>query len=185
MEEKKVSLTKLFFTFFRVGLITFGGGYAMLPILERDVVAAKGWITKEELLDYYAVCRSLPGLIAVNVSTFIGNKKAKGMGGVVAALGVITPSIIIITIIAALLSGFRDNVYVQHAISGISICVLALIISSIISLWKKGITDWIQLLICIATFCLSTILGLSPVICIVIALVAGVAASFIKERGKK
>ena len=113
----------LFLTFAKVGVCTFGGGYAMLPILQREVVEKKGWATDEELTDYYAIGQCTPGIIAVNTTTFIGHKFKGKLGGVFATLGVIFPSVIIITLIAAFLANFADYPMVQHALGGINACV--------------------------------------------------------------
>ena len=109
----------LFLTFARVGGLTFGGGYAMLPILQREVVENKGWCTEEELTDYYAIGQCTPGIIAVNTATFIGTKTAGFWGSALATIGVVFPSLIIITVIAAFLRNFADNEYVIHAFAGL------------------------------------------------------------------
>lgn len=127
----------LFLTFAKVGVCTFGGGYAMLPILQREVVEKKGWATDEELTDYFAVGQCTPGIIAVNTATFIGYKYKGIPGGVLATLGVVFPSLVIITAIAAFLSNFADIPVVRHALAGINAAVVALIASSV---WKLGKT---------------------------------------------
>ena len=140
----------LFLTFAKVGVMTFGGGYAMLPILQREVVENKGWATEEELMDYYAIGQCTPGVIAVNVSTFIGHKLRGIPGAIVASLGFISPSILIITLIAAFLESFASNVYVAHALSGIRVCVCVLILNSVLALGKKAIKNplsWIIFLV--------------------------------------
>ena len=131
----------LFLTFAKVGVMTFGGGYAMLPILQREVVENKGWATEEELMDYYAIGQCTPGVIAVNVSTFIGHKLRGLPGAIVASLGFISPSILIITLIAAFLESFASNVYVAHALAGIRVCVCVLILNSVLALGKKAIKN--------------------------------------------
>ena len=110
----------LFLTFARVGVMTFGGGYAMLPILEREVVDGKGWATSEELMDYYAVGQCTPGVIAVNTATFIGQKQAGNLGGIVATLGIVFPSLVIITAIAGVLTNFSHLAVVQNAFAAMS-----------------------------------------------------------------
>lgn len=121
----------LFLTFAKVGVCTFGGGYAMLPILQREVVEKKGWATDGELTDYFAVGQCTPGIIAVNTATFIGYKYKGVPGGVLATLGLVFPSLIIITAIAAFLSNFAGIPVVQHALAGINAAVVALIASSV------------------------------------------------------
>ena len=126
-------LLDLYATFFRIGLFTFGGGYAMLPLIQREVVEKKGWATEDEVMDYYAVGQCTPGVIAVNVATFIGYKNKGIAGGILATLGVVSPSIVIISIIAAFLSRFSDSAYVQHALAGIRLAVCALVTASQLS----------------------------------------------------
>ena len=137
----------LYTLFFRMGAVTFGGGYAMLPILRREIVQKHKWMDEENIMDYYALSQGLPGIIAVNVSVFIGYKRRGVPGAVASALGMVSPCIIIISIIAAFLSNFQDNVYVQHALAGISVCVAALILDAVLSMWNNGVTDKL----CIAT----------------------------------
>ena len=184
-EEKKTSLWTLFFTFAKIGVMTFGGGYAMLPILEREVVTNHGWATSEEMLDYYAIGQCTPGVIAVNVSTFIGNKERGTLGGIVATLGVIFPSLLIITSLASVLQLFQDNVYVQKAFGGIRIAVCALIASTVIKLAKKTIRSIIAAVITIATLCLELFLGVSPVIIVASVIVFGLIMYFATREKKK
>ena len=183
--EEKTSLWSLFITFAKVGVMTFGGGYAMLPILEREVVTNHGWATSEEMLDYYAIGQCTPGVIAVNVSTFIGNKERGTLGGIVATLGVIFPSLLIITSLASVLQLFQDNVYVQKAFGGIRIAVCALIASTVIKLAKKTIRSIIAAVITIATLCLELFLGVSPVIIVASVIVFGLIMYFATREKKK
>ena len=135
-------LLDLVLTFARVGVMTFGGGYAMLPILQREVVENKKWATEDQLADYYAVGQCTPGVIAVNTATFVGSSQAGIAGGVAATLGVVFPSIVIILVIAAFLSNFMDNPWVIHAFNGVRAGVVALILSSVIKLVKGAVIDW-------------------------------------------
>lgn len=136
-----VSLWKLYALFLKMGLFTFGGGYAMLPILQKEAVEKQKWVTEEELLNYYSIGQCTPGIIAVNAASFIGYK-LRGIGGLISAtLGVISPSIIIIALVAALLRKYMDNQYVQWAFGGIRICVIALIIDVVWNMWQKGVKD--------------------------------------------
>lgn len=129
-------LVDLFVTFAKMGAVTFGGGYAMLPILQKTVVENKNWATDEELLDYYAIGQCTPGIIAVNTATFIGYKTKGVLGGIVATLGLIFPSIVIIAIIAAFLQNFASLAVVQHAFAGIRVCVGVLVLNAVLKLWK-------------------------------------------------
>ncbi len=135
-------LIDLYLTFTKIGGMMFGGGYAMLPILQREVVDNKKWATAEQLTDYYAVGQCTPGVIAVNTATFIGSQQAGIAGGVAATLGVVTIPSILILIIAAFLSSFMDSAIVAHAFSGIRACVTALILASVIKLFKGSVKDW-------------------------------------------
>lgn len=131
----------LFLTFSRVGVCTFGGGYAMLPVLQREIVEKKHWSTEEDLADYYAVGQCTPGVIAVNTATFVGCKVKGPAGGVIATLGVVFPSVVIITVIAAFLQQFADIPWVAHAFAGVRAGVCALILSSILKLRKSTLVD--------------------------------------------
>ena len=155
-------LLTLYTLFFRMGAVTFGGGYAMLPILRREIIQNRGWMDEETIMDYYALSQGLPGIIAINVSVFIGYKRRGVPGAVASALGMVSPCIIIISIIAAFLSNFQDNVYVQHALAGISVCVAALILDAVISMWKKGVKDTVGIAICLVMLVLSAFTDSSP-----------------------
>ena len=131
----------LFLTFARVGGCTFGGGYAMLPILQREIVEKKKWATEAELTDYFAIGQCTPGVIAVNTATFVGQKQKSIPGGIVATLGLVFPSIVIILVIAAFLQSFADLPVVIHAFAGVRACVCALILSSVLKLRKSSLVD--------------------------------------------
>lgn len=132
---------KLFWIFAKVGVCTFGGGYAMLPILQRELVEKRGWVREEELTDYFAIGQCTPGVIAVNTATFVGHKLKGPAGGVVATLGVVFPSIVIIMVIAAFLQNFAELPVVIHAFNGVRACVCALILSSVLKLRKSTMVD--------------------------------------------
>ena len=173
-------LWTLFRTFFGMGAVTFGGGYAMLPLLQRTVVEKYGWATEEELLDYYAIGQCTPGVIAVNVSTFIGHKLRGLPGAIVASLGFISPSILIITLIAAFLESFASNVYVAHALAGIRVCVCVLILTSVLALGKKAIKNKLSWII----FGVSTVLAaFTEVPTVAIVLGAGVVGYILYLKG--
>lgn len=173
----------LFLTFAKVGVCTFGGGYAMLPILQREVVERKGWATEEELLDYYAVGQCTPGVIAVNTATFVGYRTKGTLAGVIATLGVVFPSVVIIGLIAAFLRQFADIPWVGHAFAGVRACVCALILSSVLKLTKSAVVDWISGLIFAVVLILAAFVGLSPVVLVLLAGVVGLAVR--KMRGWK
>ena len=156
-------LWTLFLTFCRIGGLTFGGGYAMLPMLQKEVVEKYGWATEEELMDYYAVGQCTPGIIAVNTATFIGYKRKGIPGAIMATSGVVFPSLVIITIIAAFLSNFQDNLYVQHAFAGIRVAVCVLVTDTVVKLAKKSIKGWIGISAFLITLALMVIFNPSPI----------------------
>ena len=177
-------LLDLFVTFAKVGVCTFGGGYAMLPILQREVVEKKGWATDEELTDYFAIGQCTPGVIAVNTATFIGHKYKGIPGGILATLGVVFPSVVIITAIAAFLANFADIPVVQHAMGGINACVVATIASSVLKLGKSSIKDKFTAAIYVVVLALAFLLKLSPVLLIILAGLAGLLLSRKAGEGK-
>lgn len=168
-------LLDLFLIFARIGGFTFGGGYAMLPMLQKEVVEKRKWATQEELMDYYAIGQCTPGIIAVNTATFIGYKLKGVSGAIFATMGVIAPSIVIVGIIAAFISGFQDIEIVQHAFAGIRAAVVALIASSVLKLSKKSIVDKITFVIFLIVALLSFFADVSPIILIIVS----AAVSFI------
>lgn len=179
-----MELLNLFWVFAKIGAITFGGGLAMLPILQREIVDKRDWATEEELLDYYAIGQCTPGIIAVNTATFIGYKRKGILGGIVATLGVIFPSIVIITIIAAFISNFLEYEIVNYAFNGIRICVCVLIFDAVLKLWKKAVIDIPTAIIFLAAFLLSSFTSF-PVIGVVIgAGAAGLCVNTIKRKIK-
>ena len=166
-------LFDLFWTFCKIGALTFGGGYAMLPLIQREIVENKKWSTEKEILDYYAVGQCTPGVIAVNTATFIGYKLRGIIGGIVATLGVIFPSIVIILIIATFLQNFADLAIVQSAFAGIRVAVVALIITTVVKLIKSSIKDYLGVIIAIIAFVISAFIGLSPVYVVIAAALTG------------
>ena len=144
---------KIFWAFIKVGALTFGGGYAMLPILQREVVEHNHWASEEEIMDYYAMAQCLPGIIMVNTAAFVGRKYRGKLGGIVAALGSMLPSLIIITVIAMFLTAFSDYPVVKNAFAGIRVCVVVLIVNAVVKLWKSAIVDWKCLVIIFAPVC--------------------------------
>lgn len=173
-----------------MGSVTFGGGYAMLPILRREIVQKQKWLTEEQVMDYYAISQGLPGIIAANVSGFIGYSRKKAMGAVAAVMGVVTPCLVIITAIAMFLSGFQDNIWVRHALSAVSVCVCALILDSVISMWKKGVKDVFGFVLFAVMLAAMTFTDASPVVLVILSAVSGVvyktlAEVITKNRAKK
>ncbi len=179
-----MNLLTLFISFAKVGVMTFGGGYAMIPILEREIVDKKGWASSEELMDYYAVGQCTPGVIAVNTATFIGTKVAGTVGGIVATLGVIFPSVVIITLIAGILTNFADIPAVKSAFAAIRVCVCVLIFNAVMKLWKGAVKDKGALILFLIVFGLSLFFDISPVVFVLFCGAAGVILSRMGVRGK-
>ncbi len=178
-------LIDLFLIFARIGGFTFGGGYAMLPMLQKEVVENRGWATQDELMDYYAIGQCTPGIIAVNVATFIGTKLKGFWGALFATLGVITPSIIIIMIISAFISGFQDIQAVIHAFNGVRAAVVALILSSVIKLSKKSVPDLITKVIFLVVALLAFFTDISPVFFILAVAIFSLFFNMIKAKKMK
>ena len=177
-------LLELFCAFFRIGAFTFGGGYAMLSMLQKEVVENKKWATDEEVLDYYAVAQCTPGVIAVNLATFVGQKKKGIPGAAVATFGVVLPSLIIITIIAAVLQNFMEYDIVRHVFGGIRVAVAVLIVNAVITLGKKALVDILCVAIAVASFTVSIIFpSVSPIFIVLAATLIGFTT--MKIGGKK
>jgi len=173
---------ELFAAFAKVGVMTFGGGYAMLPILQREIVENKGWATEEELMDYFAIGQCTPGIIAVNTATFIGQKLKGIWGGILATLGVIFPSVVIISLLAGVIEAFSHLIWVQNAFGGIRICVCVLILNAVVKLFKKAIIDRVTLAVFLFIALGSYFTPLSPVIFVLVAAVLGI---IVKNAGGK
>ena len=167
-------LLDLYITFFKIGAFTFGGGYAMLPLLQRELVDKRKWITEEEMLDYYAIGQTTPGIIAVNTSTFCGRKRKGNLGGIIASLGFITPSIIIITLIANFLKEFSHLLIIQHAFAGIRIAVSALVLNTVINMVKKTANTKTKISIFVLTFIAIGIFSISPIIIVIACGIFGI-----------
>ena len=185
-------LFDLFFTFLKIGAVSFGGGYAMLPLLTKEFVDKRAWATDTELNDYFAIGQVTPGLIAVNVATFLGNKRKGIIGGIAGTIGLVTVPVIIITLIAAVLTNFADIEIVKHAFAGIRVAVCVLILSAILRLWKKSVPDIATTIICLAIFGLSAfgeyipVIGeyISPVYLVILAAIAGIIIQSVKASKK-
>lgn len=165
---------QLFSTFLRIGLFTIGGGYAMIPLIEAKVVDEHRWITREELLDLMAIAQTCPGIFAVNISIFIGNKLLGTRGAVLATLGTILPSFVIILAIALLFQRFGDNEWVQRAFRGIRPAVVALIAAPVFRMAKMAKISWSNVWIPVAAALAIWLLGVSPVVVVLITGLAGI-----------
>ena len=175
-------LWTLFWTFAKVVVMTFGGGYAMLPILQRELVEKKGWATDEELTDYFAIGQCTPGVIAVNTATFVGQKHAGIAGGIIATLGVVFPSLVIISALAKVITAYAHLAWVQHAFAGIRVCVCVLIFNAVVKLFKGSVKDWAAGLIFLAVLAASLLTDLSPVVFVALAAAAGIVVQNLIRR---
>ena len=173
-------LWKLFFTFAKIGAFTFGGGYAMLAILQKEIVEINGWATEEELLDYYAISQCTPGVIAVNTATFAGVKQKGVIGGIFATVGLVLPSVLIITIIAAFIKNFLEYEIVGHIFGGIKAAVAALIVDATITIGKKSMVDKVCIALAVFSFILSVLFDVPPTV-----IVLGGAAVGLILKGRK
>lgn len=173
-------LWQLFITFCKIGGFTFGGGYAMLPMLQREVVEKRGWVTEDEILDYFAIGQCTPGIIFVNTATFVGYKKKGVLGAIAATVGSIFPSLVIVMTIAAVLNNFAQLPIVQHAFGAIRVVVGVLIVNAVVGMWKKSVVDKFCAVIAVVAFLLSAVLSISPIWIVLGAALLGVALPVVK-----
>lgn len=175
-----MELLDLYATFFRIGILTFGGGLTMLPLLKYELVETKKWITEEKLLDCYAIGQCTPGIIAVNTATYVGYLKKGVFGGIIATLGMVSPSVLIITVVAMLFQNFMEVAIIQHALMGIRGAVCALMLNTVVSLAKKSLISPWAIGICAVALVLALFSPIPTVLLIIIAGVAGVVIDKIK-----
>lgn len=173
-------LWTLFYVFAKIGVITFGGGYAILPNIRKEVVENKKWATDEEVLNYYAVGQCTPGVIAVNTATFIGFKRKGIIGAIFATAGIIFPSLVIIMIIAKFIRNFTDIIWVKYIFNGIRISVCALILNTVINMWNKGVKDFFGVIVYFITLALCILFDVSPVIIVILSILAGIIICSLK-----
>ena len=178
-------LLELFLTFAKIGVMTFGGGMAMLPILEREVVQNKHWATEEELVDYFAIGQCTPGIIAVTTATFVGQKRTGAMGGITATLGVVFPSLVIITILAGLITNFAHLAWVQNAFAGIQVCVCVLILNAVLKLLKKSVVDKRTAVIFVIVLLGNMLLSVSPVWFVLLSALSGIVLKNLEGKAAK
>lgn len=182
MKETIKKMGTLFLTFSGIGAMMFGGGYAMLPLLQREIVEKRGWVTEEEMSDYFAIGQCTPGIIAVNVATFIGRKQAGTAGAIAATLGQVFPCLIIICVIAGVLTNFSDLKIVQDAFGGVRACVCILILNAVVKLFRGGVVDIPSFLIFSCVLLTAVFTSLSPVVLIAGAGLTGFIVSFFKRK---
>ena len=173
---------ELFRIFFVVGATMFGGGYAMVPVLERELIKKRGWINMDEVMDYYSIAQFTPGIISVNVATFVGFKRKGIGGGIVATIALMLPGLILMTLISLFLQRFADYELARSAFAGIRIAVCALILDTLFKFSKGFLREYRAVIILIAAFVLSVIVGLSPVIIILAAGAAGFITFCVKRK---
>ncbi|HHV95195.1 MAG TPA: chromate transporter [Clostridiaceae bacterium] len=173
---------EIFITFFKIGSFTFGGGYAMIPLIEREVVYNKGWVSTEDIIDYFAICESIPGAIAINSAALIGYKTAGRKGSIAAVIGVVLPSFIIINIIAAFFTRFQYNPIVQAAFKGIRSAVVGLVGKAAFKIGKSSIKDKIGLIITIITVILVVFFDIHAILAIIGGAAFGLLNHYIRLR---
>ncbi len=167
-------LLKLFLSFFKIGAFTFGGGYAMIPLIKKEIITNQQWLTTREFIDIIAIAEMTPGPIAVNSATFLGYKIAGILGSVVSTIGVVLPSFLVIMVIYHFLSKFSDSPYVKQAFKGIRPVVLGLIVTAAFEVGKSAIIDFKSVIIAVTVFLLVSIKDLNPIIGILLAGIAGI-----------
>ena len=182
-------LLELYLAFLKIGAVNFGGGYAMLPLLERDLVQDREWTTTQDLTDYFAIGQCTPGLIALNVSTFIGSRRKGIPGAIAATVGFVTIPIVIILIIATFLQGFADYPVVQNAFAGIRVCVCVLIVQAVLRLWNKSVVDKTTLILYLGVFLMTALSGVLPLaipaaVLVIISGMLGVIIGGFRDKNK-
>jgi chromate transporter len=183
-EVKKISLWTLFRVMAKVGVMTFGGGYAMLPILQREITENRHWASDEDLANYFAIGQCTPGAIAVNTATFVGYRMRGMIGGIVATLGEVFPSLCIIMTLAGVISAFSGNIFVQKAFMGIRACVCVLIFNAIVKLFKGAVDGRLTFIIFLIVALASVFLNVSPVLIVLADIAFGIVLEIITGAGK-
>ena len=176
------TLLDLYFTFFKIGATTFGGGYGMLPMIEKIVIEQKHWTDIETVTDYYAVGSCTPGIIAINIATFIGYGLAGIAGGITATMGVISPSIIIISLIAGFINNFAHLAIVRSALNGISAGVCAIVINSVIKMCKGTVKDIFGIILCVLGFLITFFTDIPVVMTVTGSAVCGIVRMLYKRN---
>ena len=184
MKEKLLCYVQLFTAFFKIGLFTFGGGMSMLPMLQKELVESKKWLTDEEILNYFAIGQCTPGIIAVNVATFCGYKRAGLLGAVAATVGIVCPSWLVITLIAGSISHFSEIEWLQRAMKGVYIAVAALLTRAVFTFGKKIITDGITAVIALAAFLAMTVWNVSGILIVLAAGFIGFCTQMMRNRNR-
>ena len=182
MKSKLRQFVELYLAFLKIGAFTFGGGLAMMPIMQRELIEKRGWLTDEELIDYFAIGQSTPGIIAVNVATFVGYKRLGVLGGIIGTLGVVTPSWVIIMILAGAISSVDKYPVAQKALKGINVAVAALLTSVIVKFSKKTIKSVWNAVLMLTAFALIYFFKVQSVWIIIASLVIGCLITMYKQK---
>jgi len=172
----------LVLAFVVIGGTTFGGGLAVVPALERELIKKRGWLTMEEVLDFYTIAQITPGIIMVNIATFVGCRRKGVLGGVAATLGIVLPGALLMLLVSLFVRNFSEYPLVRHALAGIRLAVCALVLDTVIKLFRGFFRDYRALIVSAASFSLSAVFGLSPVY---IVLGAGLAGFLLFSPGRK
>lgn len=180
---RDVKLRELYMAFFRIGGFTIGGGYVMLPMMQKEVVDTKGWVTDEDMVNYYALGSTVPGVIAINTATMVGYKKRGIQGALASTAGMITPSLVIIMFIAAFLARFQEYSVVQSAFNGIRVAVFSIMVMAVVRIGKKVIKDWLGWALAIGAFMVVALMGMSPIYVILAMIILGIVMSLRKGKG--
>ena len=175
-------LLTIFFTFFRIGAFTFGGGYAMIPLIQKEAVEKKGWITDDDILEIIAIAESTPGPIAINSATFVGYRTCGVLGAACATFGVVLPSFVIILVISYVLEQFQEIKAVQYAFNGIRAGVLALLCKALWTMYKKSPKGWVSYVVMGASFLLTALLKVNLLLVIVACAIFGLVTALLAER---
>ena len=176
---------RLFLTFAYIGAVSFGGGYSMLPMFQHELVDKNNWLTNEELTDIFSASQCIPGIIACNCAVFVGYKQKGVAGGVASALGAVSPSVVIILVIAAFISNYTDVPAVRWAFAGVRVCVCVLIINTVIKLWKQAVIDKPAIIVFSVVFLVSVFTSLPAAILVISAGIAGVVISRLRMRAAR
>ena len=184
-KKKKNDILTLFLVFLKIGAFTFGGGYAMIPLIQREVVENRKWLDDEDILDIIAIAESTPGPIAINAATFVGFRVAGFWGSLISTLGVVLPSVLIILLISYLLAFFEDLTVIKYAFWGIRACVLALLCKAWWGMFKKSKKTIISMIIAVCAFVLTAVIGIDSIYVIIGCAAVGLVSSLIIERREK
>ena len=182
MKRPYSELWKIFLSFFKIGAFTFGGGYAMIPLIQKEAAEKRGWITDGDILEIVAIAESTPGPIAINAATFVGYRTCGVLGAVCATLGVVLPSFCIILAISYVLREFQQLKAVQYAFNGIRAGVLALLIKALWTMYKKNTKNWAAYVVMAGSFIAAAFLKVSVLLVIICCAVFGLVTSYMMER---